>query len=583
MSFLLSGVIASLGSTVIAGLVFTYLFVLYRERHIGYLAGMWWMYTVKLSLDCAVTANFAADEIMLYNRLFVFLGGCLLLAAVLSFQKKNVPLWLWFLGGLLAFLPAGVAFYQPEHTGWLVLNITVNSVLYLMVAYQTILCFLSNRLRVTKVMRVIFILWGVIFLVYPFARGITPLLPFAYYFGAITKLVLVGLVVRRHTEAMKQALQVYSLGFDMLAENTQDVVYRFRFEPDDAFEYINPAIERLSGYKPEAFLKDPQMIFRVVHPDDHERLMSVMSGRAMFDGPQTFRWVAKDGRIVWTEAVNVPIRDQNTQSLIAMQGIMRDITWRVEQEQERALLESRIQEAEKVQSLGKMAGGIAHDFNNLLSVILGNTGLAVMDLPSDSPVLPLLKETQAATMQASNLVEKILAYSGRGKALASQVELNKVVQDTLNNIRSTIPEGIAVQMELAEQSPVFVGDRTQLGLAVKHVVENAIEAMESQQGRLLVRTGLITCENHEKLTPGDYEFIMISDTGTGISDTVQGRIFDPFFSTKFHGRGLGLSAVFGIVHGHGGTVDVSSTMGEGSTFTLLLPSSPLAEDYVSVS
>jgi PAS domain S-box-containing protein len=261
-------------------------------------------------------------------------------------------------------------------------------------------------------------------------------------------------------------------------------------------------------------------------------------------------------------------------------AIVRDISDRKRLEQERRLLERQIQHSQKLESLGVLAGGIAHDFNNLLMGILGNAGLALMELPKESPVRRTIERLETAALRAAELTNQLLAYSGRGKFIVEPVNLNVLVEEMINLLNAAVPKNTVLRLDLAHEPPVVEGDSTQLRQVLMNLVMNASEAIGDRSGIITVSTGLTTVDRaylsgtylDEDLGEGVYTYIEVSDTGCGMDEKTRLKIFDPFFTTKFTGRGLGLAAVLGIVRGHHGTLKVYSEPDRGSSFKILLPS-----------
>ena len=257
-----------------------------------------------------------------------------------------------------------------------------------------------------------------------------------------------------------------------------------------------------------------------------------------------------------------------------------EITARKEAEEERIALERALQIAQKVEGLGTMAGGIAHDFNNLLAVIRGNLDLAIEDLPQESPVAATLQRAELATRRAAELTAKLLAYTGLGVIATQPVDLNDLVHELGSLLHSSVPRGIELRLSLAAGLPLLSADATQLRQVVMNLVINAAEAIGQGPGTITVSTAERRVERAElaqarvgaELLAGRYVLLQVRDSGPGMDAATLERIFDPFFSTKFTGRGLGLAAALGIVRGHNGALAVVSAPGSGATFMLFLPS-----------
>jgi nitrogen-specific signal transduction histidine kinase/CheY-like chemotaxis protein len=268
-------------------------------------------------------------------------------------------------------------------------------------------------------------------------------------------------------------------------------------------------------------------------------------------------------------------------------GITWDITEHKRLEQERELLGRRVLESQKLESLGVLAGGIAHDFNNILMTILGNTSLTQSALPADSKALPFVAQIDEGARRAAELCRQMLAYAGKGRFVLTHCRLNDLVESTTHLLHVSISKKVVLRFHLHPNLPTVLADTTQLCQVLMNFVINASDAIGDRSGVISINTGIVRADRayldatalSQEIAEGDYAYLEVSDTGCGMTEQTQARIFDPFYSTKFTGRGLGLAAVLGIVRGHKGAIKVYSELGKGSSFKLLLPvSSELAAD-----
>lgn len=242
-------------------------------------------------------------------------------------------------------------------------------------------------------------------------------------------------------------------------------------------------------------------------------------------------------------------------------------------------IEQRMLHTQKLESLGVMAGGIAHDFNNLLTGVLGNSDLALRDLPANSPLEENLNSISAAARRAAELCRQLLAFSGKGRFMVQPLNLEELVQEMSPLIAASMNKKIALQLNFAKNTPAIQADAAQVRQVIMNLIVNASEAIGEKVGCISVRTGLQQvdatylkgCLGAEDMTPGEFVFLEVTDNGEGMDQRTLQRIFDPFFSTKFMGRGLGLAAVLGIMRGHHGSISVYSEPGRGSRFKLLFP------------
>ena len=255
----------------------------------------------------------------------------------------------------------------------------------------------------------------------------------------------------------------------------------------------------------------------------------------------------------------------------------RDLTARKKIEAHRNALESQLRESHKMQAIGTMAGGIAHDFNNILSAILGNVALARQDAGPHSAALTSLTEIEKAGRRARDLVRQILAFSRNEQPPRCAIHMAEVVNEAARLLRVTLPPSVELSVHIAPDLPAVLADTTQVEQAVLNLCANAIQSIGADRGSVTIKLGSVVLGRRRAerggMTTGEHITITISDSGSGMdADTVQ-RIFEPFFTTKpvGQGTGLGLAVVHGIMRTHQGSVDVQSTPGVGSVFTLYFP------------
>jgi signal transduction histidine kinase/CheY-like chemotaxis protein len=248
---------------------------------------------------------------------------------------------------------------------------------------------------------------------------------------------------------------------------------------------------------------------------------------------------------------------------------------------ERERRDEALLQTQKLESLGVLAGGVAHDFNNLLTGILGSASLAVDSLPEEADFLkPILEDVVMASQRAADLTKQLLAYAGKGRFVVTKINVSLLVREVRHLLQSTLPKHVQLDLDLSEEPVHIEADASQIQQVVMNLMINAAEAIpEDKEGSVQVRTrveefgapGGSGVFGLGELTPGKYVILTVRDNGSGMDEDTKARIFDPFFSTKFTGRGLGLAAVVGIVRGHKGALEVASLPGSGSTFTVMFP------------
>lgn len=247
--------------------------------------------------------------------------------------------------------------------------------------------------------------------------------------------------------------------------------------------------------------------------------------------------------------------------------------------EERRTLETKLHETQKLESLGLLAGGIAHDFNNLLTAILGNTEVAETELPAGSPVLEHLDAVKRAARRATELCRQMLAYAGQGAYFPACLNVTDLIRATMPVLENAVGRSAQLRCKLTEELPRVNVDRAQLQQVLLYLVTNAAESFDYGVGVVNVSTGVVSRAPGmfrcavvvPPETAAEFVVIEVQDNGPGIEPDTLKRIWDPFFSTKFAGRGLGLPAVHGIVRTAGGGIMVDSRRGIGSTFRIFLP------------
>jgi len=365
---------------------------------------------------------------------------------------------------------------------------------------------------------------------------------------------------------------------EAIFEGSRDAV--FISDEQSRFTIVNRAACELTSYSREELLG--MRIPDLHSPTDLEAYRRfharIMAGEDMVSQARILR---RDGGTVETEFNNRCIVIGGTKY---MHSVARDITERKRFEQERLQLEAQIQHLQKLESLGVLAGGVAHDFNNLLVGILGNASLLVSDLPATSPMRDALQQIESAAMCAADLTKQLLAYSGKGKFVLERVVLSELVAGMGSLLASVVGSNVVLKMNVQESLPPVVADPSELRQVVMNLVTNASEAIGDQLGRVVVSTELVHADRallastylDDGLPEGAYVSLVVEDTGTGMDKAVCDRIFEPFYSTKFPGRGLGLPAVLGIVRSHRGAAKVESQPGHATKVRVLLPVANLA-------
>jgi len=372
--------------------------------------------------------------------------------------------------------------------------------------------------------------------------------------------------------------------FRMMSASTQDAI--LMMDNDGKISFWNEAAVRIFGWTGEEALgKDLHLLLapKKYHQDYQKGFEEFRrSGEGIAVGKLLdLSARRKDGTEIPVELSVAAAKLKGKWNAI---GILREISERKRTEDERRRMEEQMVQSQKIESLGVLAGGLAHQFNNLLMALLGNVELIIMDMHPDAPIRESVAEIEKVSRRMAKLVKELLAYAGRGKLIVEAIDLTHLFREMLQLLQVSISKKADLRYTLDEGLPSIEADASQLRQVVLNLVANASEALGQQEGVISVRTGIkeftrMDLDNtygYCNLTPGCYVFMEVSDTGGGMDEVLLPKIFDPFFSTKFTGRGLGLAAAMGIVNGLHGAIKVHSKSGSGSTFTVLFP--PLDQD-----
>jgi len=262
--------------------------------------------------------------------------------------------------------------------------------------------------------------------------------------------------------------------------------------------------------------------------------------------------------------------------LLVLYGAAQDITERKQAEQEKLELEQQLHQTQKLESLGVLAGGIAHDFNNILAIIVGNCFMAKMH-PDEAK--ENISTIEKASERAAELCRQMLAYAGKSQFITAQVNMTTLTDEMVKMLKATISQNVVIKTRLSTDIPGITADASQLRQIIMNLIINASEAIGEAQGEILVSLATTAVKKGQKekdylgsvIPAGRYICLEVSDTGCGMDDETIKRIFEPFYTTKFTGRGLGMSAVLGIIRSHKGALQLSSKPGRGTIIKVYLP------------
>jgi PAS domain S-box-containing protein len=337
---------------------------------------------------------------------------------------------------------------------------------------------------------------------------------------------------------------------------------------------VNPAACRITGLSESELLS--RNVFTLLPKESEELVLAHF--QKLIDSGESFGEVVyrhPEGDERWWSVAAAKVTDELTI------GFVEDISERKNQEKQRELLQNQINQLAKAESLGRMAGAIAHYFNNTLAAVLGNLELAIEDTPKEEKSLLCLKPALQATKRASEMSRLMLTYLGQMMEKKEPVDLSEICKDGLPLLLLGKPENIEIELDCPFPGPIIQANSNQIQQIIASLLVNAWESIENGFGKIRVTISTIKKSNniHKqyshpiewRIEEREYACIEVVDNGCGITKDDLENLFDPFFSSKFPGRGMGLAVVVGILRSHQGGITVESQSGKGSTFRVYLP------------
>lgn len=392
--------------------------------------------------------------------------------------------------------------------------------------------------------------------------------------------------------------------------------------------YVSPRIEDWTGQPPETFHRDPGAFWEIIHPDERENaekaLDDAAQGRPARDvecrlrlNPDDYLWVALSAFPLYEEGgdygpepmiqvvlqnitsrkqaesvlrrsraeLEVQVHQRTRDLSAAVDDLQREITEREKAQEENALLEKQLRQSQKLQAIGQLTAGIAHNFNNMLMVILGNVGVTRQQAPT--PLKPHLQDAEAAALKAAQMVKELMTFSRRREDIeCTPISVDDLLSDTLAICRKTIDPQIDLELQLADDGPMVLGDTGQLEQVLLNFCLNsrdALEGVDDRPPRIVMRAETRRFDRpqdlpHPDAAPGAYVRICVEDNGCGMSEETRERALEPFFTTKEveRGTGLGLATAYGIIQQHSGWIEVDSILGEGTCMSFYLPATHIS-------
>lgn len=371
-----------------------------------------------------------------------------------------------------------------------------------------------------------------------------------------------------------ESLRESEVRYRSIVQQSSDVIALL--DTEGQISYISPQAEKIMGYRPADLVKHNPLDF--VHPDDLASVSHAL-GTVMLRTnpgiPTEFRFRHSQGHWIHLEALAMNLLDDP-----GIRGVLvtcHDVSARKRAEQDREKLREQLLQAQKMESIGRLAGGVAHDFNNMLQAILGNAALALENIPADHPAHECLEEIQKSAQRSAELTRQLLAFARKQTISPVVLDLNETVAGMLRMLRRLIGEDIELAWIPGPNLWPVVMDPSQVSQILANLSVNARDAIAGT-GKVTIETANVALETshiqrHPECTPGDFVMLTVNDTGHGIDAETRAHLFEPFFTTKPVGKGtgLGLATVFGIVTQNRGLIEVWSEPGQGTEFNIYLP------------
>jgi PAS domain S-box-containing protein len=364
--------------------------------------------------------------------------------------------------------------------------------------------------------------------------------------------------------------------FDQLAEQSRTIIWEL--DSDATFVSVSPVVERILGYRVDDLLGKKHYYDLMSSADTSSakvRFLRMVESETQL-GSDEKALVAADGHLVWLIGRSLPLRDGEG-NIQGYYGSDTDISERKKAEEENEKLQMQLNQAQKMESVGRLAGGVAHDFNNMLGVIIGHAELALLKIAPDAPFQGNLEEIKKAAERSAELTRQLLAFARKQTVAPKVLDLNETMEKALKMLRRLIGEDIDLAwLPGSNLEPIFI-DSSQVDQILTNLCVNARDAIAGA-GKITIETNNVVldaeyCARHTGFLPGEYVLLAVSDNGCGMDEVTLSHIFEPFFTTKKMGKGtgLGLAMVYGAVKQNNGFINVYSEPSHGTTFKIYLP------------
>ncbi|NLH47193.1 MAG: response regulator [Myxococcales bacterium] len=586
MEMVTQAILVSWTTTLIAALIYCYLYFVYRERFIGFFAAFWVLYTVKLAFDLTIELTAPNFFFLAINHLSVIFMGYAALETINAYARLKTWRPVYYFAFPMVVWILFTSRYHPTVT-----LLTWPAYLYCagIFLYTSVIFFRQKDYSafLKPVTAVVFFTWGGVQLAYPFIRSDMTGSVFGYSAASVIKLFVALSVLLVYFEKIRKDLTDSDTRLRQIINLVPHHIYakdlqgKFILANEAVARTFDVPLAELTG-KTEAEFRRGEIEPKTLRQDDHEILQS---GKAEAVAEEVV--LDAKGKTHYFQTTKIPYTALNSDQP-AVLSVAIDITDRKQAEKENARLQDQLQQAQKLEAVGQLAGGIAHDFNNLLTGIAGNVELSLMEIEPEHPLAPALLDIKHASERAEALTRQLLAFSRKQLIQPRLVNLNQILDNLAKMLGRVIGENIELKMIREPKLQAIKADPSQLEQVLLNLVINARDAMP-EGGRLIIETANRRLngqhlKNFPQARPGNYVQLSVTDNGIGMDEAVQKHIFEPFFTTKPKGKGtgLGLSTVYGATRQNGGLIDFVSAPGKGTTFFLYFPQADETEDPLAM-
>lgn len=572
MPWLVPSIIATAAGTALLTFVYYYLYFLDRKNYLRIWAISWAVYFLRFVFDIVMLITFQNQILQIGNQLASLFSGIIMLWGTYEFMNKRFPKTWLFLSALGAI--------------WIIISISLKFSFFLIsiptftflaiVYVWTGITFIKTEVThgiAKNATGIAFIIWGVHKMNYPFLRPVVWFAPWGFLLSAMLEfIVALGILLvyfqkvrddlKNEEHFLQKAQEIGKVGTWELNIQKNQLLWT-----EENYKIFGIPLGTNLTY--ETFLD-------CVHPDDRDYVDRTWEGALDKKPYDIVHRLIVDNKIKWVRE-KAELEFDEKGNCVRGIGVTQDITERKNAEEEKSKLEAQLQQAQKMESVGRLAGGVAHDFNNMLSVIIGNAEMVLEDMAPDDPFHENLSEIFSAARRSADITQQLLTFARKQTIAPKVLDLNDTIESMLKMLRRLIGEDIDLAWLPGKNVWPVRMDPSQIDQILANLCVNARDAI-ANVGNITIETETITfdsayCAENPGFVTGDFVLLAVSDDGSGMDQETRANLFEPFFTTKELGKGtgLGLATIFGIVKQNNGFINVYSEPGQGSTFKIYLP------------